>query len=105
MKLLLLLKIIASIEIIENESGPDTVGSINLEWATGLTGTKFISIFNSDIYALSTSFIIKNALPPTYQYSKIQINYSSILNGNPVGGKVFEGYYKYQVSNKFKLIQ
>jgi len=95
---------IASIEIVENTSGPDTVGTINLNWATGLTRPKFISIINSDIYALNFSlgnfyFITKNALPPTFEYSKIQINYTSIVNGNPVGGKVFEGYYKYQVSN------
>jgi hypothetical protein len=38
-------------------------------------------------------------IPPSYQYSKITINYSSIVNGNPIGGKVFEGYYKYQSSN------
>jgi len=33
------------------------------------------------------------------KYTKIQINYSSIVNGNPVSGLVFEGYYKFLSNN------
>ena len=37
--------------------------------------------------------------PPPIQYARMRINYSSIVNGNPVGGLVFEGYYSYQTNN------
>ena len=33
------------------------------------------------------------------KYTKIQINYSTIVNGNPVSGLVFEGYYRFLSNN------
>ena len=37
--------------------------------------------------------------PPPIQYARMRINYNSILNGNPVGGLVFDGYYSYQTTD------
>ena len=37
--------------------------------------------------------------PPTYAYTKIQLKYNSTVNGNSVGGVVFEGYYQYTTSD------
>jgi len=58
-------------------------------------------IIDNNIYALTHGAeVVRVTLPQTYEYSKININYSGIVNGNSVSRSVFEGYYKYQVSNK-----
>ena len=37
--------------------------------------------------------------PPPIQYARMRINYNSVVNGNPVGGTVFDGYYSYQTTD------
>ena len=94
----------------------DVSGTVNHTWGIGPRQIIGTVVINGSLYVLTPGngaypetgganynyHIFSYTLPPpppTYLYSKIKINYSSIVNGNPVAGTVFEGYYKYQVSN------
>ena len=59
-----------------------------------------LSIANGYLYlGYSETIYITPLPPPPILYAKIKMNYSSVVNGNSVGGLVFEGYYSYQSNN------
>ena len=66
---------------------------------SGANGS-YTFINDSYIYALyGWNVYIISLPPPPIQYAKMQMSYNSIVNGSPVGGLVFEGYYSYQTTN------
>jgi hypothetical protein len=73
------------------DASSNSVGTINFN------GTNLVSVrLNGTTEILATQ---PPAPPPPIQYARMKINYSSILNGNPVGGLVFDGYYSYQTTD------
>jgi hypothetical protein len=75
-----------------------TVANATWYQSTAQIGT--IAISDSYVYGFhGFIFEVIPLPPPPIQYARMRINYSSIVNGNPVGGLVFEGYYSYQTNN------
>ena len=72
--------------------------SINVENNAGAP-TSYNSVPLTQANCSYTTQVLTEPIVILNKYTKIQINYSSIVNGNPVSGLVFEGYYRFLSNN------
>ena len=72
--------------------------SINVENNAGAP-TSYNSIPLTQANCSYTTQVLTEPIVIRNKFTKIQINYSTIVNGNPVSGLVFEGYYQFLSNN------